>query len=114
MLKYNLINYRKNYAKALGRLEQYHKDIPNCNIGNSDSFNFKAQSTRRTPGNGNTVNVDIVLPLKHLSDVWRTQEMPLINCAINVQLSYQKIMLLPIQQTQRHSELTHARLYPLK
>ena len=40
--------------------------------------------------------------------------MPLINCEINVQLTYQKIMLLPIQQAQRHSELTHARVYVLE
>ena len=40
--------------------------------------------------------------------------MPLIICEINVQLTYQQIVLLPIQQAQRHSELTHARLYALE
>ena len=40
--------------------------------------------------------------------------MPWIICGINVQLTYQQIVLLPIQQAQRHSELTHARFYVLE
>ena len=42
------------------------------NIGNSDSFSFKVNITERTPANGNTKNVEIVVVLKYLSNFWRT------------------------------------------
>ena len=37
----------------------------------------------KTPDNGNTKNVEIAVPLKYLSNFWRTLEIPLINCEIN-------------------------------
>ena len=35
----------------------------------------------------NTKNVKIVVPLKYLSNFWRTLEMPLINCEIILDLT---------------------------
>ena len=35
-----------------------------------------------------TKNVQIMVPLKYLSNFWRTLEMPLINCEINLILSW--------------------------
>ena len=37
----------------------------------------------KTRDNGNTKNVEIAVPLKYLSNFWRTLEIPLINCEIN-------------------------------
>ena len=37
----------------------------------------------KTSDNGNTKNVEIAVPLKYLSNFWRTLEIPLINCEIN-------------------------------
>ena len=54
----------------------------------TDSFNFKTKITGPTAGdnsNGNIaerVNIEIMVPLKYLSNSWRTLEMPLINCKI--------------------------------
>ena len=31
--------------------------------------------TRNTPGDGNTKDVEIIVPLKYLSNFWRTLEM---------------------------------------
>ena len=42
--------------------------------------------TVQTGGNG-TINVEIVVPLKYLSNFWRTLKMPLINCEINLILT---------------------------
>ena len=85
---YNLIQHSDNYAKTSKRLWQYHKDIANDNIAVSESFNFKARITGRTLADGNTKNVETVVPLKYLSDLWKTLEMYLINGKINLQLTW--------------------------
>ena len=97
MHMYNLIEYSDNYAKTTGSLWQYCKDIPARNnndeiteftAGNpTDSFNFKVKITGRT-GDDGTKNVEIMVPLKYLSNFWRTLEMPLINCEVNLILTW--------------------------
>ena len=93
MLMYNLVEYSDNYSKTSGSLWQYCKEndegaIVDFNGANStDSFNFKTKITCQTAtsnnnGNGNIagrVDVEIMVPLKYLSNFWRTLEMPLIN-----------------------------------
>ena len=48
----------------------------------TDSFNFKTKITGQTDKNGR-INFEIMVPLKYLSNFWRTLEMPLINCEVN-------------------------------
>ena len=93
MPMYNLIEYSDNYAKTTGSLWQYCKDIPARNANNNnivifaednitDSIKFKAKITGQT-GDDGTKDVEIMVPLKYLSNFWRTLEMPLINCEVN-------------------------------
>ena len=35
-------------------------------------------------------NVEIMVPLKYLSNFWRTLEIPLINCELNLDLNWSK------------------------
>ena len=94
---YNLIEYSDNYAKTSGSLWEYWLDIPAVNGDNiivdfadvnlTDSFNFKAKITGQI-GNGGTKGVEIMVSLKYLSNFWRTLEMPLINCEINLVLAW--------------------------
>ena len=84
MLMYNLIEYSDNYSKTSGSLRQYYKEEPNDNVTDSESFKSKMKITRKTPADGNTKDVEIIVPLKYLSNFWRTLEMPLINCEINL------------------------------
>ena len=87
MPMYNLIEYSDNYAKTTGSLWQYCKDILARNNnkeiieftgGNlTDSFNFKVNFIGQT-GNNGTKNVEIMVPLKYLSNFWRTCEVNLI------------------------------------
>ena len=94
---YNLIEYSDNYSKTSGSLWQCCKDIPEVNDDNAivnftnnnltDSFNFKVKMTGQT-GNNGTKNVKIMVPLKYLSNFWRTLEMLLINCEINLMLTW--------------------------
>ena len=51
---------------------------------NSESFKSKMKITGKTPVSGNTEDVEIAESLKYLNNFWRTLEIPLINCEINV------------------------------
>ena len=76
---------------------QYCKDIPALDNNNAivnftdnnltDSFNFKAKIIGQTENDG-TNNVEITVPLKNLGNFWRTSEMPLINCEVNLILNW--------------------------
>ena len=94
MPMYNLIEYSDNYSKTSGSLWQYYKDIPAVNNDDSnivdfnganatDSFDFKTKIPSQTDDNG-IINIEIMVPLKYLSNFWRTLEMPLINCEVNL------------------------------
>ena len=65
---YNLIEYSDNYSKTSGSLWQYYKDDPNDNIAQSESFKSKRKITGKTPADGNTKDVEILVPLKYLSN----------------------------------------------
>ena len=93
----NLIEYIDNYSKTSGSLWQYCKDIPAVNNSGdivefngtnaTYSFSFKAKITGQTGENG-TKEVEIMVPLKYSSNFRRALEMPLINCEINLILTW--------------------------
>ena len=84
---YNLIEYSDAYAKTSGSLWQYYRDEPNDNLAISETFKSKIKITGETPDNGNEKDVEIMVPLKYLSNFWRTLEMPLINCEVSLILT---------------------------
>ena len=90
MPMYNLIEYSDNYSKTSGSLWQYYKNDPNDNLTDSESFKSKVKITGNTPNNVNRKDVEIIVPLKYLSNFWRTLEMPLINCEVNLILTWSK------------------------
>ena len=53
-------------------------------ITNSQSFKFKTKITGKTPANSNTKNFEIVVPLKYLTNFWRTLEVSLFNYESNL------------------------------
>ena len=103
MPTYNLIEYSDNSSKTSGSLWQHHKDIPAVNnavdivnfhgANATDSFNFKTKIMGQTAANNNNgdiagrVDVEIIVPLKYLSNFWRTIEIPLINCEVELILT---------------------------
>ena len=87
MPMYNLIEYSDNYAKTTGCLWQYFRDEPNDDIEDSESFKSKIKITGKTHDDNNGKDVEIMVPLKYLSNFWRTLEMPLINCEVNLILT---------------------------
>ena len=52
-------------------LWQYYKDEPDDNLAGSESFKSKVKITGCTFTGGNTKDVKIVVPLKHLSNFWK-------------------------------------------
>ena len=87
MLMYNLTEYSDNYLKTSGSLWQYYRDEPNNNLADSETFKSKIKITGKTPAAGNEKYVKIMVPLKYLSNFWRTLEIPLINCKVNLILT---------------------------
>ena len=97
MLIYHLTKYSDNYSKTCGSLWQYHRDEPQfdnngaiadfpADNNNSTSFKFQTKIAGRKRNDG-TKNVNVRVPLKYLSNFWRTFEMPLINCEFNLILT---------------------------
>ena len=116
MPMYNLIEYSDNYSDTSGSLWQFKRDeiegdvdltvnaqhIPN----NSSSFKYK--SSFITNRNG----VKIAVPLKYLSNFWRSLEMPLINCNIELSLEwYAKCVLIIGNVTAATFAITDTKLY---
>ena len=56
------------------------------NDDNVPSFKYKASGIGNTENNGTKIGVKIVAPLKSLSRLWRSLEMPLINCKVELSL----------------------------
>ena len=88
MPMYNLIECSDNYSKTSGRLWQYYRDESNNNSINSESFKSKMKITRSAPSNRNTKDVEIMVPLKYLSNFWRTLAMLLNDCEANLTLTW--------------------------
>ena len=74
-----LTEYTDNYSKTSGSSWQYYRDEPSFTnagvidgfLGNSASFKFKQKK-------------QVMVPLQYLSCFWRTLEIPLINCKVNL------------------------------
>ena len=111
MPMYNLIEYSDNYSKTSGSLWQYYKDDPNDNLTDSKSFKYKVKITGKTPAGGNTKDVEIIVPLKYLSNFWRTLEMSLINCEINLILTWSEDCVISSATGATKFKITDAKLH---
>ena len=111
MPMYNLIEYSDNYAKTTGSLWPYFRDEPNYNIEDSESFKSKIKITGKTPDDDNEKDVEIMVPLKYLSNFWRTLEMPLINCEVNLILTWSSTCVITDSNSAGTFEITDTKLY---
>ena len=110
MPMYNLIEYSDNYAKTSGSLWQYFRDEPDDNLADYESFKSKIK-IRKIPDNGNEKNVEIRVPLKYLSNFWRTLEMPLINCEVNLILTWSSTCVITNSTGAGRFAITDTKLY---
>ena len=96
MPMYNLLEYSKNYRKTTGSLWNYYRDEPSNPLSsNSESFKYKTSIVGKTPQNNDSLtNAEVVIPLKHLSNFWRSLDIPLINCEVEIILTWSKNCVL--------------------
>ena len=107
MPMYNLIEYSDNYQDSSATLYQYKRDEPpeddtvaDLTANNSNSLKYKIKllgNVTEVAGDAAVVrrlNVKVAVPLKYLSNFFRSLEMPLINCKIKLNLTWKKESVL--------------------
>ena len=104
MPMYTLIEYSDSYSDTSGSLWNYKRDeiIDNADVTNDNnvpSFKYKASLIGNTGNNGTKNGVKIAVPLKYLSNFWRSLEMPLINCKVELSLKWYERCLLTTATT---------------
>ena len=67
--------------------QYYIDELYDKTIRDSESFKLKAEKTGNTPNDSNTKDAETAVPLKNLRNPWRTLDMPLFNCKINLILT---------------------------
>ena len=110
---YNLIEYSDNYSDTSGSLWQFQRDEieNNTNVSGeySSSFEYKSKFVNNID---NTVKLKgvkiIVLPLKYLSNFWRSTEMPLINCKVELSLTWIENCILATSVNVANDAITNA------
>ena len=107
MPTYNLIEYSDNYQESSATLYQFKRDEPpednavaDLTADNSDSFKYKikllgnvtevAGDVAGDAAGVRRLNVKVAVPLKYLSNFFRSREMPIINCNIKLNLTWKK------------------------
>ena len=108
MPMYNQLEHSQNYSMISGSLWNYYRDkIDDVHNNASDgkSFIYKTKIVRNTPerpGNEGdinrqpvpTLNVEVTIPFKYLSNFWRSIHLPLIICKTELYLSWTKDCVL--------------------
>ena len=106
MPMYNLIEYSDNYQDSSATLYQYKRDEPpednaiaDLTVNNSSSFKYKVSLLGNPVLDRNItkISVKVVVPLKYLSNFFRSLEMLLINCKIKLNLTWKKECVLSNQ-----------------
>ena len=101
MPMYNLLEYSDNYAGSSRSLWQFKRDElpqiglinPNVSVTNSSSIKYKSSLLKESTADGANrkfKDAKIAVPLKYLSNFFRSLEMPLINCKIRLELNWTK------------------------
>ena len=117
MPMYNLIEYSDN-SDTSGSLWNCKRDetIGNINLANDNCSSFKYKSnlignTDEDGANRKKENVRIACPLKYLSHFWRSLEMLLINCTVDISLKWIENFILSTAGTAATFKITDAKIY---
>ena len=119
MPMYNLIEYSYNYQDSSAILYQHKRDeqsvnndgnIINLTVADSESFKYKINLLGNPVHDAATniakLSVKVAVPLKYLSNFFRSLEMPLSNCKIKLNLTWEKECVLSNQAVLLHLLLT--------
>ena len=91
MPMYNLLEYSDNYQDSTGSLYQFKRDEPpDNNVANdATSLVYKSKLISETDDH-NVNNVKLVVPLKYVSNFFRSLEIALVNCKSDLELVWHK------------------------
>ena len=103
MHMYNFIEYSNNYSNTSGSLWQFKRDEINGNTNvttdNFSSFKYKSNLIGDVAADGTAKGVIIAVPFKYLSNFWRSLETPLINCKVELELTWGEKCILASVET---------------
>ena len=91
MPMYNLIEYSDNYPDSSATLYEPQEDDA---VADLTADNSSLLGNPVVANNIARINIKVVVPLKYLSNFFRSLEMPLINCKINLNLTWKKECVL--------------------
>ena len=115
MPMYNLLEYSKKYIKTTGSLRNYYRDEPSNPLSSdSESFKYKRSMHENTYVDGKITNdygnkvdnpqydankagkneTEVVTPQKYLTNCWRSLNIPLINCEVELISTWSKNSVL--------------------
>ena len=73
----------------------YYRDEPSNPLNtSSESLKYKVGILGKTPQNNYSLTAEVVIPLKHLSSFWKNLNIPLINCEVELILTWSKNFVL--------------------
>ena len=71
----------------------------------------KIKITGKFPADGNTKDVEIIVSLKYLCNFWRSLELPLINCEVNLILTWSPTCVISSATGETKFKITETKLY---
>ena len=107
MVMCNVIEFSGNNSKVSGSLWQYYNNEPSVNLIDSKSYKSKTKTT----ANGNTIDSEIIVPLKWLSNFWRNLEMALIIFEINLILTWPSTWVISNSAGEGGFSMAETKLY---
>ena len=124
MPMYNLLEDSKNYKKTTRSLWNYYRDEPNSSVSannithsilNSESFDYKANFKKNGVTHNNLAknDVKVFVPLKYLSNFWRSLNILLINCEVELILTWFKNCVLIDKLTREADYNTDSDVYQI-
>ena len=96
MPTYNLLEYSENYRNTTGSFWNYYRDEPRNPLScNFECFKYKTNIIWKTlEVNDSLANTKVVIQLKHLSNFWKSLNIPIINCEVEFVLTWTKNCVL--------------------
>ena len=120
---YNMLEYSDNYADTTASLYQYKKpeqnkannnDLEDLTVNYSSSFKYQSgliQKQLTIVSQKAWKNIKIVVPLKYISNLFRSLELPLINTKLYMELIWTKYSVLSTFNQNSIFQITNAEMY---
>ena len=114
MPMYNLIEYSDNYSDTSGILWNFKRDEMEGDVDLTVDGNHIPNNSSSSNYTGSLItgwnDIKIAAPLKYLSNFWRSLEMPLINCKVELSLSWNPNCVLSILAGNSYFTIADAKL----